>query len=156
VLIAFPRGRSRRTTAEADVLFMSTKVKTPTSAELQTVLGSADVVWSGIVRVVEHMVGLLNTEWKVSKTEFGRMCLLKHKKRTLLYLTPEKEKVTVAIILGERACGLAMASSLPAAIKKMFSEARPYAEGRGIRFSVSSPSDISTIQTLVELKTTPI
>jgi hypothetical protein len=61
VLIAFPRGRSRRTTAEADVLFMSTKVKTPTSAELQTVLGSADVVWSGIVRVVEHMVGLLNT-----------------------------------------------------------------------------------------------
>jgi hypothetical protein len=47
-----------------------------------------------------------------------------------------------------------MASSLPAAIKKMFSEARPYAEGRGIRFSVSSPSDMSTIKTLVELKTT--
>ena len=83
------------------------------------------------------------------------MCLLQHKKRTLLYLTPEKEKVRVAIILGERAYELAMASSLPAKIKKMFSEARPYAEGRGIRFSINSLRDISTIETLVELKTTP-
>jgi hypothetical protein len=134
---------------------MSTKVKSPTSAELKAVLGSADAVWSDIFRVVEDVVAPLNTEWKPSKTEFGRMCLLQHKKRTLLYLTPEQEKVTVAIILGERAYGLAMTSSLPAAIKKMFSEARPYAEGRGIRFSVNSPSDISTIKTLVQLKTTP-
>jgi hypothetical protein len=134
---------------------MSTKLKSPTSAELKAVLGSADTVWAGIFRVVEDVVAPLNTEWKPSKTEFGRMCLLQHKKRTLLYLTPEQEKVTVAIILGERAYGLAMTSSLPAAIKKMFSEARPYAEGRGIRFSVNSPSDISTIKTLVQLKTTP-
>jgi hypothetical protein len=134
---------------------MSTKLKSPTSAELKAVLGPADAVWSGIFRVVEDVVAPLNTEWKPSKTEFGRMCLLQHKKRTLLYLTPEQEKVTVAIILGERAYGLAMTSSLPAAIKKMFSEARPYAEGRGIRFSVNSPSDISTIKTLVQLKTTP-
>ena len=134
---------------------MSTKVKSPTSTELKAVLGSADVVWSGIVRVVEEVVAPLNAEWKPSKTEFGRMCLLQHKKRTLLYLTPEKGKVRVAIILGERAYHLAMASSLPAAIKKLFSEARPYAEGRGIRFSVSSPSDISTVKMLVELKTVP-
>jgi hypothetical protein len=134
---------------------MSTKLKSPTSAELKAVLGSADAVWSGIFRVVEDVVAPLNTEWKPSKTEFGRMCLLQHKKRTLLYLTPEQEKVTVAIILGERAYGLAMTSSLPAAIKKMFSEARPYAEGRGIRFSVSSPHDISTIKKLVQLKIAP-
>ena len=128
---------------------MSNKDKSPTSAELKAVLGSADALWSGIVRVVEDRVSPLTTEWKPAKTEFGRMCLLQHKKRT------EKEKVKVAIILGERAYDLAMASSLPAAIKKMFSEARPYAEGRGIRFSVNSPRDISTIKTLVELKTTP-
>jgi Protein of unknown function (DUF3788) len=135
--------------------FMSNKDRSPTSAELKAALGSADALWSGIVRVVEDRVSPLTTEWRPAKTEFGRMCLLQHKKRTLLYLTPEKEKVRVAIILGERAYDLAMASSLPAAIKKMFSEARPYAEGRGIRFSVNSPRDFSTIKTLVELKTTP-
>jgi hypothetical protein len=37
----------------------------------------------------------------------------------------------------------------------MFLEARPYAEGRGIRFSVSSLSDIPMIAKLVQIKTTP-
>jgi hypothetical protein len=83
------------------------------------------------------------------------MCLLQHKKRTLLYLTPDKGKVLIAIVLGQRAYDLAMGSSIPAAIKKMFFEARPYAEGRGIRFSVTSPSDIPMIAKLVQIKTTP-
>ena len=134
---------------------MSAKVKPPTDAELSAALGSADVLWSSIMRIVEGVASSLDTEWKPSKTEFGRMCLLQHRKRTLLYLTPEKEKVRVAIVLGERAYGLAMASSLPAAIKKMFSEVRPYAEGRGIRFLVNSPSDLSTVKKLVQIKTTP-
>ena len=134
---------------------MPAKFQSPTEAELKVALGSADSLWSGIVHAVEGLVSPLDTEWKPSKAEFGRICLLQHKKRTLLYLTPDKEKVTVAIVLGERAYGLAMTSSLPAAIKKMFSEAKPYAEGRGIRFSVSSPRDISTIKQLVQIKTTP-
>jgi hypothetical protein len=134
---------------------MSTKVKPPTDEELRAALGSADVLWSGIVNAVEDLASPLDIEWKPSKTEFGRLCLLRHKKRTLLYLTPEKEKIRVAIVLGERAYGLAMASSLPAAIKKLFSEARAYAEGRGIRFVVSSASDVSTVKKLAEIKTTP-
>jgi phosphoenolpyruvate synthase/pyruvate phosphate dikinase len=131
------------------------KVKPPTDSELKAVLGSAGVLWSDILHAVEDAISPLDIEWKPSKTEFGRICLLQHKNRTLLYLTPEKEKVRIAIVLGERACGLAMVSSLSAAIKKLFSEAKPYAEGRGIRFSVSSLSDISTIKKLVEIKTTP-
>jgi hypothetical protein len=133
---------------------MPTKVKPPTDSELKAALGFAEALWFGIIRVVEDVASPLDAEWKPSKAEFGRICLLQHKKRTLLYLTPEKEKVTVAIVLGERAYGLAMASSLPAAIKTMFSEARPYAEGRGIRFAVSSTSEISTIKKLVEIKIT--
>jgi|ERR1019366_3150250 hypothetical protein len=134
---------------------MSGKVKSPTDAELKVALGSAMALWSGIVRAVEDVASPLDTEWKPSKAKFGRICLLQHKKRTLLYLTPESEKVTVAVVLGERAYGVAKASSLPAAIKKLFSDARPYAEGRGIRFVASSPSDIAAIKTLVEIKTAP-
>ena len=134
---------------------MSAKVKPPTDTELKAALGSAEALWSGIVHVVEAAASPLDTEWKPSKAAFGRMCLLQNKKRTLLYLTPEKGKVLIAIVLGQRAYDLAIASSLPAAIKKMFSEARPYAEGRGIRFSVSSLSDIPMIAKLVQIKTTP-
>ena len=134
---------------------MSTKTKCPTEAELNAVLGSASVLWSDIIHAVEEMFAPLDKQWRPSKTEFGRLCLLQHKKRTLVYLTPDKQKVWIAIVLGERAYGLAMASSLPEAIKKMFSGAKPYAEGRGIRFPVSSLSDIRTITKLVEIKTAP-
>ena len=129
--------------------------KVPTDAELKAVLGKAGAVWSAIVRAVEEKFVPLDKEWKPSKAAFGRICLLQHKKRTLLYLTPEKGQIFVAIILGERAFELAMAASLPAAIKKMFSEAKPYAEGRGIRFPVDSMSDVPVVAKLIEIKTTP-
>ena len=134
---------------------MPAKIKPPNETELRTILGSGFGLWSGIIRVVEEVCAPLEQVWKPSKAEFGRICLLQHRKRTLLYLTPDKEQVWLAIVLGERAHGLAMASSLPDKVKKMFSEAKPYAEGRGIRFSVNSPSDISTIKKLVEIKITP-
>lgn len=131
---------------------MAAEVKTPGEAELRAVLGSAFALWSEILRVVEGACGPIDQVWKPSKADFGRMCLVLHKKRTLLYLTPDKQKIWVAISLGERAFRLAMAGSLPEEIKTMFSEARPYAEGRGIRFSVSSSEDMPTIAALVEIK----
>lgn len=134
---------------------MPAKIKPPDETELKAILGSGFALWRSIIRVVEEVCAPLEQVWKPSKAAFGRICLLQHKKRTLLYLTPDKEKVWIAIVLGERAYGLAMAGSLPAAIKTMFSEAKPYAEGRGIRFPVNLPSDIPTIAKLVEFKTTP-
>jgi hypothetical protein len=134
---------------------MPTKAKPPTAAELRVTLGSAEALWSDIIRVVEELVSPLRLEWKASKAAFGRMCLIQHRKRTLLYLTPAEETITVAIVLGNRAFGLAMASSLPASMKKLLSAAKPYAEGRGIRFAVTSPSDLSTIRELVKIKATP-
>src|ERR1039458_4268162 len=116
-------------------------VNSPSKVALKAVLGPAGVLWSGIIRAVEEMFVPLDQQWKPSKAGFGRVCLLQHKKRTLLYITPDKEKVWMAIVLGERACGLPMA--------------RPHAEGRGIRFPVSSLSDVSTIKKLLEIKATP-
>jgi len=134
---------------------MPAKAKSPTEAELAALLGSAAGLWSEIVRTIEASFSPIDDEWRPSKGEFGRICLLQQKNRTLLYLTPESGKVRVAIVLGERAFGLAMASSLPATIKMILSEAKPYAEGRGIRFTVSNRSDIPVVRKLVELKTTP-
>ena len=121
----------------------------------KTALGAAYSVWAGIVEVVEELASPLDLEWKPSKIAFGQVCLLRHKKRTLLYLLPEKASVTVAIVLGERAYGLAMASTLSAAVKTLLSEARPYAEGRGIRVPVKTSRDLATIRKLVEIKLTP-
>jgi hypothetical protein len=104
--------------------------------------------------MVEETYSPLTKLWKPSKTEFGRMCLLQHKKRTLMYVTPDRDKVWIVIVLGERAYQLALSSSLPDGIKQLLLEARPYAEGRGIRFPISSPHDVSTVARLLEIKTT--
>ena len=108
-----------------------------------------------MIHSAETAYSPLTKLWKPAEAEFGRMCLLQHKKRTLLYLTPDTGKVWIAIVLGERAYQIAMASSLPDGIKQLLFEARPYAEGRGIRFLISSPNDVSTVAKLLEFKTTP-
>ena len=127
----------------------------PSDADLERVMGSAWSVWNEIIRHAETSHAPLTKTWKPSKAEFGRMCLLQHGKRTLAYLTPGKGLIWVAVILGERAFRLAMASSLPDGIKSLLLEAKPYAEGRGIRFSVDSLDDLAAIAKLLELKTTP-
>lgn len=127
--------------------------KPPSSAELEGVMGSALSVWNAVIEHAETTYAPLTMTWKPSKTEFGQICLLKYKKRTLAYLTPGRGLVWIAVILGERAFQLAMASSLPDGIKKMLLEAKPYAEGRGIRFSVNSLNDLASIVKLLEAKT---
>ena len=132
-----------------------TIIKAPTNSELADILGPALALWTDIIRAVEAKIAPLELAWKPSKMEFGRMGLLQHKKRTLLYLIPQKRKVLVAIVLGARAYRLSGASVLPPAIKKLLAEAKPYAEGRGIRFPVSSARDIPVIAKLVEIKVAP-
>jgi len=96
---------------------MPKQVEPPCKAELRDVLGSAMPLWFAMIRLVEETFSPLSEVWKPSKSEFGRMCLIQFKKRTLLYLTPDKDQVWVALVLGERAVQLALASSLPEAIK---------------------------------------
>lgn len=132
---------------------MSTNVELTSASELEATLGSALPLWAGIIRLVEEACAPLSRAWKPSKSDFGRICLLQHKKRTLFYITPDRNKVWIAVVLGEHAYQLALASSLHDPIKKLFLEAKPYAEGRGIRFPVSSPGDLATVAKLLELKT---
>jgi hypothetical protein len=134
---------------------MPASARPPPEAKLRAKLGSASAVWTDILRAVGGVSGPLEMQWRPSKAGFGLICLVQSGKRTLLYLTPDQDKVWIAVILGERAYRIAMSSPLPGAIKRMFAEARPYAEGRGIRYSVDSLRDVPAIAKLVEIKTTP-
>ncbi len=48
-----------------------------------------------------------------------------------------------------------MASGLPKNIKALIEAARPYAEGRGIRFPVGTTAEVPIVNDLVAIKTTP-
>jgi hypothetical protein len=134
---------------------MPPPIKPPTPTELTKVLGAVAALWPDIIRTVEGVAAPLELTWKPAKTAFGRYAVLQHKKRTLLYLIPEVGELRVGIVPGERAYGLAMAGDLPVAIKELFAAAKPYVEGRGIRFPVRSAKDLPVIRKLVQIKTTP-
>lgn len=135
--------------------FASVKSQAPSQEHLANELGAAQEVWARVIASISEKLGPIDQEWKPSKSSFGWMCLLKSKKKTLLYLTPDKQKVQAAIVLGERAVSLALASELPERIKSLIREARSYAEGRGIRFPIRHAADVRIIKLLVALKTTP-
>ncbi len=131
------------------------EVRPPSARELHRALGKSASAWPGIISGLEEHYAPLEMEWRPSKLAFGRMCAVRHKGRTLVYLMPMAGQLLVGVVLGERAYGIAMASKLRSAIKKMLSDARAHAEGRGIRFVVKSAADVAQVLLLVECKLTP-
>ncbi len=134
---------------------MKTHSEVPPPAELETALGKTHAIWRKLITELASEFPGLREEWKPSKLEFGHVCLLKLKDRTLLYLLPGTSVFEVSIVLGERAVAIALDSQLSTGTKKMISEARQYAEGRGIRFAVRTSAQIPEVAKLVEIKTTP-
>lgn len=127
----------------------------PSPAELRTALGPSHGVWRELVDVMGREFPGLEEAWRPSKIEFGRVCLLKLGGRTLLYLIPTASGFDVSAVLGERAVELAMAGDLPAPVKRQLSEARRYAEGRGIRLAMTAPDQVPVVRKLAVIKTTP-
>ena len=77
-------------------------------------------------------------------------------KRTLYYLTPGDGEFTVTLILGERASVTALAAhNVPGQLKQALRDARPYAEGRGIRIPVRGISDLGPVERLLAIKLAP-
>jgi len=122
----------------------------PTPAELHAALGRSTSAWPQIVSGLEELYGPLTLEWHPSDLAFGRLCLVRHQDRILVYLIPMAGQLLVGVVLGGYAYHLAMGSSLRPAIKQMLSDTRPNGEGRGIRFVVKTEADIAEVLTLVE------
>ena len=144
-----PRTPSRRRAAKAPA------PPPPSGAELRAALGPSHGVWLELIAAMKADFPLIEEAWRPSKVEFGRICLLRVGARTLLYLIPSAPGFDVSAVLGERAVELAMASDLPAAVKKQLAEARRYAEGRGVRIAMTSLNLVPVVRKLAAIKATP-
>jgi hypothetical protein len=127
-----------------------TDVTPPTTAELHAALGHSTSVWPQIISGMEEAFGPLTLEWRPSELAFGRMCLVRRRNKTILYLMPMAGQLLVGVVLNGYAFQLAMRSNLRSAIKQMLADTRPTAEGRGIRFVAKSEADIAEVLTLAQ------
>jgi hypothetical protein len=74
------------------------------------------------------------------------------KERVILYLTPQRGTFLVGLVLGERAAQSAEAASLPSLALAALTAAPKYAEGRGIRLSVTTDAQLEAVQALIPYK----
>jgi uncharacterized protein DUF3788 len=129
----------------------------PTRRALAFQLGRAEAVWNEIIAVLEERFGQVVLEWK----GFGRkllpgaflwFCTVKQKKRMLLFLRAARRKLHVCVSLSEHAATQALASDLPATVKKLIRKARPHPTGRYIPFRAKM-ADVAMVVELIRIKT---
>lgn len=124
----------------------------PEPSALEATLGKSARAWARLIAEMAKVHGPIDEVWNFAGAKFGWSLRLKRNDRILLYLIPQAGQFLVGVILGEKAVKAARASDLPAEILELIEAARPYAEGRGIRFPAKRKSDVDTALRLVALK----
>lgn len=125
----------------------------PDECRLRAALGASAAAWDKLQLQVQAG-GPLELEWAFPGPSFGWSLRLRRSKRILLYLTPQRDFFHVGIVLGERAAAAALAdASLPAEVRQALGEARPYAEGRGLRLPCRTENELAPLLRLLEHKT---
>lgn len=122
----------------------------PTEKQLATQLGDTYKIWHDFISFLQAEFAPITYEWKATKEVWS--CRPMQKARRICYLVPADGKFTAAFVVGEKALAQVYASKLPQSIKTEFENAKPYAEGRGIRIAVSKPSQLAHLKTLAEIK----
>jgi len=127
------------------------KTKQPTSDEVDLALGkAAPIGHSYLTWLAEE--GVKEQEWTSVSAKYGWGLRMKLKKRTIVYLGPAHNCMTVSFVLGDRAVAAAKSSELASPILKVIEDSPKYAEGTGVRLIVKKPKDLAPIKLLTRVK----
>jgi len=128
------------------------KSQEPNSAELDRALGETAALLKNIEQYALDQFGELTHEWRFYSNKAGWSLALAHKGRRMLHLIPQSSRFTVVFTLGERAVSTALKSNLPDETISAIESAREYAEGRSIRFDVTTTANAAIVKQLVAIK----
>jgi hypothetical protein len=128
------------------------KIPVPDQDMLKAALGSTYSIWLKIREIVFHRYPDAREEWNYPGLKYGWNFRIKDKKRAILYLLPRNGYFMVAFVFGKAATEQVLMSSVAESIKEELSNARVYAEGRGIRIPVRDCSLLNDIEELISIK----
>ena len=130
----------------------SDKTVAPRPNDLKTVLGRTAGHWESLRKHLASVYVPLDETWNFAGAKWGWSLRLKHKKRTILYMTPCKGHFLVGFVLGEKAVKAAHQSQLSERVLVLIDEAKKYPEGRGVRIEVRNRNDRENVEQLAEIK----
>ena len=128
------------------------KTTPPTEAALKKMLGPAWKTWQTLRTHVLKEYPELIEEWKFPGAKYGWNYRIRNKKRVTIYFIPQSEKFQVAFVFSKSAFDAVMTSEINQSIKDDLSAARPYAEGRGIRLTITGKNELNDVKLLVDIK----
>ncbi len=135
-----------------DLSIFTDKTQPPCDSDLIAALGNTHSIWSEIKNyVLKKYPGAIEL-WNYPGAKYGWSYRLKDKKRAIIYLLPRKDFFMVAFVFGQKAFEAIMKSDIHDNIKTDLSNARVYAEGRGIRIEVRNISTTADIMKLIDFK----
>ena len=124
----------------------------PTDSDLQKVLGRAYAAWSALPAMLEARLGPVTHSWGYAGRPYGWALRVLHKKRVILYMTPQPKQFLVSFALGEKAVNAARAARLQPNVLEAIEAAPRYAEGRGVRFEITSRRQLAPLVRLAAIK----
>jgi hypothetical protein len=113
----------------------------PTDIQLTEALGESYRFWE-ILRDAALKSGKVESEgWHFSGKKFGWSYRISDKKRVLIYFLPRDGFFKVAFVFGEKAIEEVQRSTINPNLIEELIYAKKYAEGKGIRFSVTTKEE---------------
>ncbi len=128
------------------------KSAAPSDTALAEALGRTSKLWNDLKVALYTQYDPLTEKWGFAGAKWGWSMGLKHKKRTVLYLTPCKRHFLVGFALGEKAVKVAHLSDLPREVLDIIDAAPRYAEGRGVRLEVRYKKDVAAVLKIAAIK----
>lgn len=132
-------------------IFMD-KTSQPDEAGLEIALGESLKLWKQIWEYAHSKYPKALDEWNFPGVKYGWSFRIKDRKRAILYLLPREKYFMVAFVFGQKAFEEIMKSDIAQEILTELSNARVYAEGRGIRIEIREPSQLRDIFCLIDIK----
>ncbi len=129
------------------------KSSPPDDRKLAEALGSSHKLWAEIKDYLSSAYGDVTEEWKYYGPKSGWILKSFRKKRNLFFLTPGDQSFRVAFVFGDKAVAVIHKSDLPKTLIEGVTNARKYAEGRGLRIDVRTQADVAYVKTLIAIKT---
>jgi hypothetical protein len=128
------------------------KARMPAAADLTRALGPAAKLWDDALRLVAAEIGSVSPEWGYTSKSTGWGLRVKRGERIIAYLTPGEGQFLASFALGKAAVTEVRAARVPKHILTALASARTYAEGTGLRFTVSTAADVRAVAAIAGIK----
>jgi hypothetical protein len=124
----------------------------PDEQRIRVTLKSNYVHLEAIRSYIADSIGETKEEWKYYGAKYGWTLKNFYKKRNLYFIGMYDGFFKISFVFGERAFKAIMEADISAELKKELSEARKYAEGRGLSMDVHDERYLDDIKKLLLIK----